>query len=69
MTAIPVDTSTPPSEYGYLMDAFNNLAQAIANRRHNRDTNVWLAVRWIPGHAGIPGNEQADKEAKYAAEG
>jgi ribonuclease HI len=28
-----------------------------------------LTVRWTEGHSGIPGNEEADEEAKKAAEG
>ncbi|KAL7922885.1 hypothetical protein ACQKWADRAFT_291713 [Trichoderma austrokoningii] len=26
--------------------------------------NVGIGIRWVQGHAGIPGNEKADQEAK-----
>lgn len=34
-----------------------------------RSKNYSLTLRWTAGHAGIPGNETADREAKRAAEG
>ncbi|KNZ74446.1 hypothetical protein J132_06958, partial [Termitomyces sp. J132] len=33
------------------------------------DPSMRIRVYWTPGHAGIPGNERADREAKKAAEG
>jgi ribonuclease HI len=41
---------------------------ATANEIKNKFPNVKLKVRWTPGHAGIPGNEAVDKEAKKAAD-
>ena len=38
-------------------------ARAIAARGNS------VTIRWTPSHAGIPGNERADKTAKRAAEG
>lgn len=38
-------------------------------RVENINAHLGFELYWTPGHAGIPGNERADKEAKRAAEG
>ena len=38
-------------------------------KKRTRGKNYALTLRWSAGHAGIPGNELADKEAKRAAAG
>ena len=43
--------------------------QAIAMTQALTDRGNTLALRWTPSHAGIEGNDQADKRAKRAAEG
>ncbi|KAF8813549.1 hypothetical protein BYT27DRAFT_7084510, partial [Phlegmacium glaucopus] len=35
---------------------------------NNKHKDVDLLVRWMPGHVDIEGNEEADKEAKMAAQ-
>jgi hypothetical protein len=40
----------------------------IGNPDEIRRQNIQVVFRWVPGHAGIEGNETADKFAKDAAE-
>lgn len=49
----------------YLIDRFCNRLKRVA--RSHRDFQVTL--QWLPGHADIHGNEEADRWAKKAAEG
>jgi hypothetical protein len=50
----------------YLADRFYRLMRQV-KKQHRRDFDV--TVRWVPGHSDIFGNEEADREAKKAAEG
>jgi ribonuclease HI len=37
------------------------------SRRINNEARVETEIRWIPGHSGIPGNEEADRQAARPA--
>jgi ribonuclease HI len=56
---------TKPGQH--LAAEFLKLAGQVARAR--RKGKYSLVVRWTTGHSGIKGNEEADKEAKTAAEG
>ena len=43
--------------------------QTAARLRKTKGKKFSLTLRWTAGHTGIPGNEEADEEAKKAAEG
>ena len=43
--------------------------QTAAKLHKTKGKRYLLSIRWMVGHTGIPGNEEADVEAKKAAEG
>jgi ribonuclease HI len=54
--------TSKPSQYllEHLQKALENLDEDLAER---------IVLKWVPGHKGARGNEEADKEAKRAAQG
>jgi RNase H len=51
-----------PTSGHHIFDTFNEYIVAL-KQKHSR---IWLEIKWVPGHQGVDGNEQADKQAKKA---
>jgi hypothetical protein len=52
---------TKPTAGHYIFDTFHEEIETL-KKRHN----IHVTVQWVPGHKGVEGNEQADKQAKKA---
>ncbi|KIJ06713.1 hypothetical protein PAXINDRAFT_24420, partial [Paxillus involutus ATCC 200175] len=60
--AIQATTAFKSGPGHYLMDIFHdNLRKALLHHKLGQ-----MRIRWTPGHIGIPGNEEADEEAREA---
>ncbi|KAI0037508.1 hypothetical protein FA95DRAFT_1506891, partial [Auriscalpium vulgare] len=65
VAAIQATQSAKAKPGSYLLDAAYTGID-VAARRHQGSS---IAAIWVPGHAGIEGNEASDEEAKAAARG
>lgn len=65
--ALSALTGVKSSSGQYITDAILDTAAQI--KKSKNSANYSLKFRWTAGHTGIEGNEQADVEAKKAAEG
>ncbi|KAI0055114.1 hypothetical protein BV25DRAFT_1764572, partial [Artomyces pyxidatus] len=66
VAAIRATRDMTPKSGGYLLDGLHREAE---DWTEERDGDMQLLVRWVPGHLGIKGNEVVDGEAKRAAAG
>jgi hypothetical protein len=61
--AIQAASSSKAGPGHYLMDLFH---KTLTSTLETVEVNK-ITLRWTPGHVGIPGNEEADTQAKEAA--
>lgn len=64
-SSIDASKLSTPRPGHYLTDIFVDSAREAKAAQPRLD----LTLRWVPGHLGVDGNEQADDEAKEAAHG
>lgn len=60
--SITAMTLTKPNPGHYIFDAFHNTITAL-QKVHS---SIKIKVKWVPGHKGMEGNDQADEEVKKA---
>jgi ribonuclease HI len=63
--ALKSGENTYTTSGSYLGERFKRMMKKISHDHPNFD----VTIRWVPGHEGIHGNEEADKAAKSASEG
>jgi len=51
-----------PTSGHHIFDIFNEYIAAL-KKKHSR---IQLEIKWVPGHKGMEGNEQADIQSKKA---
>ena len=60
--AILATRLTKPSPGHHIFDTFHSHINNIIDKNHN----LKITLKWIPGHKEVEGNEQADEQAKKA---
>ena len=60
--AILATQLTKPAPGHHIFDTFHRYIGSIMDNNHD----LRVTLKWIPGHKGVEGNEQADEEAKKA---
>jgi hypothetical protein len=53
----------------FLLDEIHQVAKALRDKQIRNHGSFDLQIHWVPGHAGLEGNEIADQHAKEGAAG
>jgi ribonuclease HI len=62
--AIVRSASDKAAPMQYIWEMFRGKMRMVSRQFRN----LALTIRWVPGHEGVPGNEEADRVAKLAVE-